>query len=85
MGLVRDGAPPTGLYGNIPSAFPGSDSGHIDLSHSGLLPLAAQNVMSPTISYQAALSLGTCFNPLNRAWLREQVLYFGSLTDGGGR
>ncbi len=85
MGLVADGAPPTGLFGNMPSAFPGSDSGHIDLSLSGLLPLAAQNIMAPTISYQAALSLGTAFNPLNRAWLREQVLYFGNLQDEGSR
>ncbi len=79
MGLVADGPPPEGLFGNLPASFPGSDSGHIDLSHSGLLPLAAQNIMAPTISYQAALSLETCFNPLNRAWLREQVLYFGDL------
>ncbi len=85
MGLVADGAPPTGLYGNLPSAFPGSDSGHIDLSFSGLYPLAAQNIMAPSISYQAALSLGTTFNPLNRAWLREQVLYFGNIPAGGAR
>ncbi len=85
MGLVADGAPPTGLYGNLPSAFPGSDSGHIDLSLSGLFPLAAQNIMAPAISYRAALSLGTAFNPLNQAWLKEQVLYFGDLQAEGAR
>jgi len=85
MGLVADGVPPTGLFGNLPADFPGSDEGHIDLSRSGLFPLAAQNVMSPTISYQAALSLDTGFNALNRAWLAEQVLYFGTLSPEGSR
>lgn len=79
MGLVHGGAPPAGLHGNDPAHFPGSDDGHIELGSTGLFPVQSQNIMSPSISYAATLHPATGFNPLNLAWLREQVLYYGSL------
>lgn len=73
MGLVKNNASPAGLYGNLPGIFPGSNNGHIALSDT-LYPGAALNIMSPVISLDAALSAGTDYNTLNRAYLREQVL-----------
>ncbi|MEM7206058.1 MAG: hypothetical protein AAF628_37735 [Planctomycetota bacterium] len=73
MGLVQDGAMPLGLYGDSGS-FPGSSSGHINNDDS-LFPGAAQNVMSPLISFSGAVNSGTGFNGLNLAYLRERVLY----------
>jgi hypothetical protein len=72
MGLVKDGAMPTGLYGGDPVNFPNSTSGHIALS--ALFPAGSQEVMAPSISFDAALSSSTAFNPLNLAYLRERVI-----------
>ncbi len=74
MGLVKDGAMPTGLYGGDPVNFPGSTSGHINNS-GAMFPGAAQNIMSPAIGFVGATDPGTAFNPLNLAYLRERVLY----------
>ena len=72
MGLVKDGAMPTGLYGGDPVNFPNSTSGHIALL--ALFPAGSQEVMAPSISFDAALSSSTAFNPLNLAYLRERVI-----------
>jgi len=73
MGLVQNGAMPLGLYGNDESNFPGSADGHI--RNTSLFPAGSMNVMTPAISYTAALNPATAFNTLNLAYLREQVFY----------
>lgn len=73
MGLVIDGAMPTGLYGGDVVNFPGSTSGHI--RNASLFPPGSQNVMSPAISFTTANSPSTGFNTLNLAYLRERALY----------
>ena len=73
MGLVQDGAMPVGLYGGDPTNFPGSSGGHI--RNTSLFPAAAQNVMSPAIGFDSALSNQTAFNSLNLAYLRERAIY----------
>jgi hypothetical protein len=73
MGLVQNGAMPLGLYGNDETNFPGSTDGHI--RNTSLFPAGAMNVMTPAISYTAALNPATAFNTLNLAYLREQVFY----------
>lgn len=73
MGLVQNGAMPTGLYGNDTINFPGSSDGHI--RNSSLFPSGSTNVMSPSLSYASAISANTAFNSLNLAYLREQALY----------
>lgn len=76
MGLVQNGAMPTGLYGNDPVNFPSdpaSADGHI--RNVSLFPAGATNVMSPSISYSNAIHANTAFNSLNLAYLREQVFY----------
>lgn len=72
MGLVQNGAMPTGLYGNDATNFPGSSDGHI--RNTALFP-AGTNIMSPALSYNAAINAATAFNSLNLAYLREQVFY----------
>lgn len=74
MGLVQNGAMPTGLYGNDPVNFPGSTDGHIR-NGQPMYPTGATNVMSPTLTFSAAISPNTTFNSLNLAYLREQVFY----------
>jgi hypothetical protein len=73
MGLVVNGAMPNGLYGNDPVHFPGSSDGHI--RNASLFPPGATNIMSPALSYTSAIHAATAFNSLNRAYLRQQVLY----------
>jgi hypothetical protein len=73
MGLVQNGAMPTGLYGNDTTNFPGSSDGHI--RNTALFPSGSTNVMSPSLSYSAAINAATAFNSLNLAYLREQVYY----------
>ena len=73
MGLVQNGAMPTGLYGNDSTNFPGSSDGHI--RNTSLFPAGSTNVMSPSLSYSSTLNTATGFNTLNLAYLREQVLY----------
>lgn len=73
MGLVQNGAMPTGLYGNDSIHFPGSSDGHI--RNASLFPSGATNVMSPSISYSAAVNPASAFNSLNLAYLREQAFY----------
>ncbi|MBL9079744.1 MAG: hypothetical protein JNL08_19740 [Planctomycetes bacterium] len=73
MGLVRNGAMPTGLYGNDTTNFPGSSDGHIRTS--ALFVSGATNVMSPSLSYASAIHPQTAFNSLNLAYLREQAFY----------
>ncbi len=80
MGLVANGAMPRGLYGGDAVNFPLSGSqppenanNHIE--NQSLFPGLATNVMSPALSLDAALDLGTAFNNLNLAYLREHVLY----------
>jgi hypothetical protein len=73
MGLVANGAMPGGLFGGDPGNFPGSTSLHI--ATPALFPTDAQNVMSPAIDFDRAMSPATGFNSLNLAYLREQALY----------
>jgi hypothetical protein len=73
MGLVQDGAMPNGLYGNH-AAFTGSSPGHIAMPAS-VFPGNSLNIMSPALGYVESLDLGTKFNSLNLAYLRESVIY----------
>ena len=75
MGLVQDGAQPTGLFGGDSVNFPGSTSGHISLSSSGLFGASAQEVMEPSLSFTKSLDSGTRFNDLLLAYLKETCLY----------
>ena len=72
MGLVQDLAMPNGLYGNHPTF--GLSSGHMSMP-SAVFPGNSFNIMTPAISYVGALDLGTRFNTLNLAYLRESVIY----------
>ncbi len=73
MGLVENGAMPTGLYGNDSTSFPGSADGHI--RNTSLFPAGATNVMSPSLTYSSTVNSSSTFNSLNLAYLREQVFY----------
>lgn len=73
VGLVKDGAMPAGLYGGDAVNFPGSTTGHIRNTDGFTAP--AQNVMSPSVSFEATNDSGTRFNDLNLAYLLETVLY----------
>lgn len=75
MGLVQDGAQPTGLYGGDSVNFPGSSTGHISLASSGLFGASAQEVMEPSLSFTKSLDSGTAFNDLLKAYLKETCLY----------
>jgi hypothetical protein len=76
MGLVANGAMPVGLYGGDPVNFPTSGaSASLHIENRSLFPSDAQNVMSPAIAFEKALSPETAFNSLNRAYLREKALY----------
>ena len=74
MGLVPNGAMPTGLYGNDAVNFPGSQSGHINMPAS-LFPGNSFNVMTPAIAYLGSLNTQTEFNSLNLAYLLERAIY----------
>ncbi len=73
VGLVRNGAMPTGLYANDSTNFPGSGDSHI--RNASLFPTGATNLMSPALNFTLATSLFSAFNTLNLAYLREQVFY----------
>ncbi len=80
MGLVTNGPMPNGLYGNDPVNFPLSPGlpaaaadGHIETLSQ--FPPGSQNIMSPAISFDAALSNSTGFNSLILSYLKEQALY----------
>ena len=75
MGLVQDGAQPTGLFGGDSVNFPGSTSGHISLASSGLYGASAQEIMEPSLSFTKSLDSGTKFNDLLMAYLKETCLY----------
>jgi hypothetical protein len=74
LGLVRDGAPPNGLFGGDSVNFPGSTAGHVVMP-SALFPGQSFNIMSPAISYPGAIDVRSGFNSLNLAYLREAVIY----------
>ncbi len=80
MGLVSNGAMPSGLYGNNAVNFPlsgGQPSSNADghIENSSLFPSGSQNVMSPAIDFDSAQSSSTTFNSLNISYLRERALY----------
>lgn len=75
MGLVEDGAMPAGLYGGLPAFFSGSTSGHIDLSSTSIFASPATEIMTASVSYESSVDANTNFNPLLRAYLREQLYY----------
>ncbi|MFO1054532.1 MAG: hypothetical protein U1F36_20105 [Planctomycetota bacterium] len=76
LGLVANDAMPSGLYGNDPVHFPtNSAAANLHIETPTLFPAGAQNVMSPSISYDAAINSATGFNSLNLAYLRERALY----------
>jgi len=72
LGLIADGAPGTGLYGGV-AVFTGSTAGHVSLApyQTGI----GQNIMNPSISFEASQSRFTLFNELALAYLigRELV------------
>ena len=74
MGLVKNGAMPTGLYGGDTANFPDSSSAHIKMP-STLFPSGSINIMSPAVNLDLATGTATAFNSLNLAYLRERVLY----------
>lgn len=74
MGLVKNGAMPTGLYGGDPTNFPGSNDQHIRMPTS-VFPNGSINIMSPSLNFELAQSSSTAFNTLNLAYLRERVLH----------
>lgn len=74
MGLVKNGAMPTGLYGGDTANFPDSSSAHIKMP-STLFPSGSVNIMSPAVNLDLATGTATAFNSLNLAYLRERVLY----------
>lgn len=65
IGLVQDGAMPGGLYGGS-SSFPGSSSGHLDLSSTMIFPSSATEIMSPAVSYERSVDAGTNFTRSSR-------------------
>lgn len=73
VGLVINGAMPTGLYGNDNTNFPGSVDSHI--RNTSLFPTGSTNVMSPSLNFTLATSPSSAFNTLNLAYLREQIFY----------
>jgi len=79
MGLVEDDRQPAGLYGGLDNQgkviFPGSTSGHLDLSSTSVFPFGAQEIMSPGIAFDTANHPSTAFNPLLRGYLLRQVIY----------
>lgn len=75
VGLVQDGAMPGGLYGGMPTEFPGSTPGHIDLSSTSIFPSTATEIMSPAVSYERSVADETDFNPLIRSYLQERTYY----------
>lgn len=74
MGLVQNGAMPTGLYGGDATNFPGSANGHIVMP-SDVFTGNSLNIMTPSISYIGGLDPTSRFNSLNLAYLREQVVH----------
>ena len=73
LGLVKDGPMPNGLYGGDAVNFPDSTSGHLRMPVT-VFPPGSSNVMSPSLSFDSALSANTAFNTLNLAYLRERIL-----------
>ena len=73
LGMVINGAMPTGLYGNDTTNFPNSADGHI--RNTSLFPAGATNLMSPSLNFTLATDAASAFNTLNLAYLREQVFY----------
>ena len=73
VGLVVNGAMPTGLYGDDATNFPGSLDSHI--RNTSLFPTGSTNVMSPSLNFTLATDPSSAFNTLNMAYLREQVFY----------
>lgn len=74
MGLVKNGAMPTGLYGGDAVNFPDSSAAHIKMPTT-LFPAGSINIMSPAVNLDLATGAATAFNSLNLAYLRERVLY----------
>ncbi len=74
MGLVKNGAMPTGLYGGDAANFPDSSSAHIKMPTT-IFPAGSINVMSPAVNLDLATGSATAFNTINLAYLRERVLY----------
>ncbi|MEE2887729.1 MAG: hypothetical protein VX951_09905 [Planctomycetota bacterium] len=74
MGLVEDGAMPTGLYGGDSVNFPSSTSGHIKMPDS-VFSGGSLNIMTPAIGYIGGVDGSSKFNSLNLAYLREQVVH----------
>ena len=75
LGLVKDGAMPTGLYGGDTANFPGSSSGHISLSSTSIFPSGATTIMAPSLSFENSNHASSAFNALNLSYLRERSLY----------
>ncbi|MFN0059162.1 MAG: hypothetical protein ACKVX7_11940 [Planctomycetota bacterium] len=72
VGLVANGAPPTGLFGGVTGAsFSGADTTSLHLDSPG------NNIMAAALGFSTSLITGSSayhFNELNEAYLREWIL-----------
>jgi hypothetical protein len=72
LGLIENGDPGSGLYGNDTAAFPGSTSAHLDLD--SFYPGNGSNLMSPGSSMDEDLSRYSVINELAQGYLQNRIL-----------
>ena len=76
MGVAVNGKMPDGLYGGDNLNFPGSTSNHINMSsYPGLFQSPNVNIMAPSTNFTYTNAVGTRFNRLNQAYLKEKAFY----------
>lgn len=79
VGLIADGPPKTGLFGNAHTTNPFTDATGSDPNTSGHLRFAlVNNLMEPSSGLRDSIRTGTefrRFNPLALAYLRRRLLY----------
>ncbi|MCR4316864.1 MAG: flagellin [Planctomycetes bacterium] len=76
LGLVPNGAPPKGFFGES-SDFSGSTSAHLNYNSNGIV-----GVMNPSASWSAMQGTAIQFNPLDKAYLQGKLLFNQSYTEG---
>jgi len=76
MGVAVNGKMPNGLYGGDNLNFPGSTSNHISMSsYPELFQSPNVNIMAPSTNFTYTNAVGTRFNRLNQAYLKEKAFY----------
>jgi len=76
MGVAVNGKMPNGLYGGDNLNFPGSTSNHINMSsYPDLFQSPNVNIMAPSTNFTYTNAVGTRFNRLNQAYLKEKAFY----------